>query len=196
MNYVLGEALLDWMLSVRRKAKIRRVMASVADTPELRAFWEEYSPRPPERDGEPHELIQLADDDGVMMLDYAPAQDVEFGKPRSTVARYDDDSINRYIWVIDRRGIPYIIEQSIPRLNDDKPKHTNLTGGGEAHIGGELWFADEESLFLSGGSGRYPPCDEIHLNDAVGVFKSYGYRVTSLGWDSNTGLARREYDGG
>ena len=62
-------------------------------------------------------------------------------------------------------------------------------------MGGELWFADEESLFLSGGSGRYPPSDETHLNDAVGVFKSYGYRVTSLGWDDERGEARRDYDG-
>ena len=168
-------------------------MASVADTPELRAFWEKYSPRQSALPCKPHELIQLTDADGVRKLGYAPTQDVKFGKPPRTATR--DDSMKCYIWIIDRRGIPYIFEQGLPNLNGYEPKHTNLTGGGEAHIGGQLWFADGESLFLSGGSGRYPPCDKTHLNDAVGVFKSYGYRVTSLGWDRSRGRARRDYDG-
>lgn len=180
-------------MSCRRKAKIRRVMASVTDTPELRVFREKYPPLPPERYGEPHELIQLTDADGVKKLGYAPAQDVRFGKPPSDATL--NDSVKRYIWVIDYRGIPYILERQLPKLSDYSPKHTNLTGGGEAHIGGELWFADEESLFLSGGSGRYKPHNATHLNDAVGVFKSYGYRVTSLGWDGERGEARRDYDG-
>lgn len=171
-------------------------MASVADTPELRAFWEKYQPHPPTLTPgyKSHELIQLTDADGVRELGYAPAQDVRFGKPPSTATR--DDSMKCYIWIIDRRGIPYIFEQPLPNLNDCLPKHTNLTGGGQAHIGGELWFADEESIFLSGGSSRYKPRNVTHLNDAVGVFKSYGYRVTSLGWDYSRGRARRDYDGG
>lgn len=169
-------------------------MVSVADTPELRAFREKYPPRPPERDGEPHELIQLTDADGVRKLGYAPAQGVILGKPPSAATQYA--RINLYIWIIDRYGIPYIVERPLIRLSGYSPKHTNLTGGGAAHIGGELWFADEDHLFLSGGSGRYPPRNEPHLNDAVGVFRSYGYRVTSLGWDYSRGRARRDYDGG
>lgn len=168
-------------------------MASVADTPELRAFWEKYSPRQSALDCELHELIQLTDADGVRKLGYAPAQGVILGKPPSAATQYARR--NLYIWVIDSQGIPYIVERKLTRLSGYSPKHTNLTGGGAAHIGGELWFADEDHLFLSGGSGRYPPRNEIQLNDAVGVFKSYGYRVTSLGWDRSRGRARRDYDG-
>ena len=66
---------------------------------------------------------------------------------------------------------------------DNLPKHTNLTGGGEAYVGGELWFASNDSLYVSGGSGRYPPIDSRQLEQAVGVFRHYGYEARSLGWD-------------
>ena len=56
---------------------------------------------------------------------------------------------------------------------------------------GEAWFSDSANLFLSGGSGRYPPLDERQLNDAVEVFGSYGYMVNSLGWDIQSGMAIR-----
>ncbi len=43
------------------------------------------------------------------------------------------------------------------------PKHTNLTGGGRAYLGGELWFTNNSEVYVSGGSGRYPPSDERQL---------------------------------
>ena len=102
---------------------------------------------------------------------------------------------NRYLWVIDRRGIPYILEQPLPETDGIDPKHTNLTGGENAYLGGELWFSDAQRLFLSGGSGRYPPVDANQLNDAVKVFESYRYGVTSLGWDFKNRRAWRYYRG-
>ena len=62
-----------------------------------------------------------------------------------------------YLWIIDLSGIPYILERALPELGGKLPKHTNLTGGTPASIGGELWFRTESSLFLSGKSGRYGP---------------------------------------
>lgn len=63
------------------------------------------------------------------------------------------------------------------------PKHTNLTGGGQAYLGGELWFTSATSIYLSGGSGRYPPLDATQLEEATEVFRSFGYEALSLGWD-------------
>lgn len=63
------------------------------------------------------------------------------------------------------------------------PKHTNLTGGGEAYLGGELWFFSVSRIYVSGGSGRYPPADARQLADAVLVFETLDYDVESLGWD-------------
>ncbi len=96
---------------------------------------------------------------------------------------------------MDDMGIPYIIEQPLPYLGNLVPKHTNLTGGANAYLGGEVWFLNSNSLFLSGGSGRYPPLHEQQLDDAADVFESYGYSVTSLGWDSEAGFANRVYHG-
>ena len=93
-----------------------------------------------------------------------------------------------YLWVIDLAGIPYILERALPELGGKLPKHTNLTGGKPASIGGEFWFRTQASLFLSGKSGRYGPRNEQQLADAVTVFEDYGYEVLSLGWED--GLPR------
>ncbi len=162
-------------------------MPQESPTPDLQAFWGRYQIQAPQRACLPHELLALV---GIRMLRRAPAKDVLWGKP-PRAAKWQGE--NTYLWVIDSRGIPYIIERSLPSLGNSLPKHSNLTGGRPDYIGGEIWFSNGDSLFLSGGSGRYPPLSESHLNDAVRVFESYDYRVTSLGWDPGTGKARRRY---
>ena len=116
----------------------------------------------------------------------APASGVKCGAPPLT----QHGVSKKYLWVIDTRGIPYVFEIDIALIGA-VPKHTNLTGGGEAYLGGELWFASESTLYLSGGSGRYPPRDATQLEEATNVFKSFGYDVTSLGWDYQEGKAKR-----
>ena len=156
-------------------------------------FRSQYAKRPPR--GRtfrpiPHEFDAWSDADGVAVLLKAPVQDLELGKPPR---KEGDDGVNRYIWVIDDEGIRYVIEQSIDG-RPNPPKHTNLTGGGEAYVGGELWFSNDTSIYLSGGSGRYPPRNELELENVVRVFASYGYAVTSLGWDKTTNRAKRHRD--
>ena len=101
-----------------------------------------------------------------------------------------DDRTNRYLWVIDTRGVPYTLDAPISAIGA-VPKHTNLTGGGQAYLGGELWFVSGTAVYISGGSGRYPPIDAAQLDEAAQVFRAFGYDVTSLGWDSQRGQARR-----
>ena len=85
---------------------------------------------------------------GLRLLGHAPAQDVDFGAPP---ASRKEEGRNRYLWVIDDQGIPYIKEIPLELLISEKPKHTNLTGGRPAYAGGELWFRTQEALFMSGG---------------------------------------------
>lgn len=66
------------------------------------------------------------------------------------------------------------------------PKHTNLTGGGEAYLGGELWFCSVSRIYVSGGSGRYPPANARQLADAVLIFETLAYDVESLGWNGDS----------
>ena len=79
----------------------------------------------------------------------------------------------------------------MPILDHSLPKHTNLTGGAHAYLGGEMWFVSDIALYISGGSGRYPPENRTQLDEASRVFESFGYEVISLGWDDALGMPRR-----
>lgn len=83
-------------------------------------------------------------------------------------------------------SIPAILELAVvsPALESGRAKHTNLTGGGKAACGGELWVDPvvHSKLYVNGGSGRYGPTTTAQLDDAIGVFRSRGYEVVSFGW--------------
>ena len=166
---------------------------SHASTGVLDEFRHRHPLRSPPSSVHPHEDIPLGAEDGLRVLETAPAIDVEIGFP--PVSRDDMDSTNRYLWVIDQRGVPYTIERPLAAIEGNEPKHTNLTGGKQAYVGGEMWFASGEALYLSGGSGRYPPTDARQLKETVQVFESLGYKVRSLGWDQDAGRALRHWEG-
>ena len=157
-------------------------------TQELDDFRGRHSLRPREFVRFEREAVQLNLSNGLRLLGPAPADDFLPGTPPSSST---DATANRYLWVIDAKGIPYIIESPIAVLGNELPKHTNLTGGKDAYLGGEMWFASSMALYISGGSGRYPPVDGTQLEEAVQVFHAFGYDVTSLGWNQGTGRARR-----
>ena len=124
----------------------------------------------------------------VEILRQAPNNDaVTAIGPVSRAAAND----GRHLWVIDDRGLPYILEVPMPECGWGPPKHSNVTAGRPACIGGELWFVDPESLYVSGGSGRYPLRTAEHLEDAVNIFRAFGYSAVSLGWDDGIGKPRR-----
>lgn len=141
------------------------------------AFLAKYPPHSPVSPYTCRQAKRVAE---MRRLSRAPASDVATGGMPPLYR--DGPSSYRYLWVIDATGIPYIRECSHPLLCGDLPKHTNLTQGGEASIGGELWFKTCSSIFVSGGSGRYPSICPQRLIDAVSVFENYGYTVESLGW--------------
>lgn len=157
-------------------------------TPALDKFRSSYKLRNPEKpDNHPHESKKIESKDGLAFLRPAPASGVKFGNPQKP----EDPARNTYLWIIDDRGIPYLIDCRMAILYCHRPKHTNLTGGRSAYIGGELWFSDPNSIYVSGSSGRFHPSDEQQLDAAIGVFSSFKYIVTSLGWNQEAGHARR-----
>ena len=161
----------------------------MAGTFSIQAFRTKYAPpRKSVRPARPDETVSLTNA-GLRRLGRAPATGIQLGSP----PRSRSEFTNRYLWVIDDSGIPYVREIPIPALHGRLPKHTNLTAGGVAYVGGELWFSDYSCLFVSGGSGRYPPRNAEHLDDAVQVFAFYGYGVTSLGWDIDNDAAQRVF---
>lgn len=118
----------------------------------------------------------------------APATGISLGKPRESRSA---PGINTYLWVIDENGIPYVLDEELVELNGRRPKHTNLTSGGVAFVGGEMWFEAADKMWISGSSGRYHPLSAEQLEDSVKVFESHDYSVWSLGWDFVNDRANR-----
>lgn len=147
-------------------------------------FREMYPARAPRANAikNDEELRLLTRDEG---LDYF---DISLGaraKKGSIPTTYPTE--NPYLWVIGKEAMPAAIEtlEIGLQLESKIIKHTNLTGGADAHCGGEVWFIDDKTIVISGSSGRYGPDrnDGQKLADAAEVFKEQGYTVAHLGMD-------------
>ncbi|MGN6307106.1 MAG: hypothetical protein ACTHNH_19980 [Mesorhizobium sp.] len=97
---------------------------------------------------------------------------------------------SKYLWVIAEDAVPFGKECGA----EVDIKHTNLTAGGKAFCGGEVWFADKESIYLNGGSGRYP-CedDEILLESVKSFYMDIGYRIAIPPFDEDVGQRPRVF---
>src|ERR1035437_5937410 len=115
----------------------------------LRDFRGKYLGRLPQRECSAHEVITLEGCHGVRFLKEAPTAGIVHGRP--PVGR-EDPGDPPYLWVIDDSGVPYILDQPVIVLGYSGPKHSNLTGGGQAFVGGELWFKSDQELVVSGAS--------------------------------------------
>lgn len=98
-----------------------------------------------------------------------------------------------FLWVALKDKIKIITEKTNSTwiLTLKKAKHTNITGGGKAHAGGELWFIDNDSIVVTFSSGRYGPSSESELirmsSFMQKCLQSIKYSAKILGWDSGIG---------
>ena len=65
-------------------------------------------------------------------------------------------------------------------------KHSNLTGGGSAFVGGEVVFLGEETIAITGNSGRYRLRSGSELKAIESAFAESGYNVWSMGYNQDT----------
>jgi hypothetical protein len=156
----------------------------------LTEFQASYTPQPPRKFPEhPNQILPVAV--GEDNLSPAPREDARFGNP--PVNPPPPFGENTYLWVITGEGIPHILEND-PRKDShglERLTHTNLTGGGPAYRGGEIWFKSETGFWLSGHSGRYMPQSEAQLLGVIAICNAGGYHVLSLGWDEERNLPIR-----
>lgn len=161
-------------------------------TPCLSHYRQEWPVRPYEdsRIGGPDELRDVTQELEVALFRMAPIVSwIEGAPPVGTKA-----GGQKYLWVIRSSGMPYAQESGPLGLSiagRGRLAHTNLTGGEDAHCGGELWFRGECDIWLTGGSGRYPPRCQEELEAVVAAICCAGYTVRSAGWsDEICGPAR------
>ena len=160
------------------------------------AYRERYAVRAPDLNRQifADEVRLLSAEEGLEQLRPAPAQNPKIGTPPSLSA---STGANKYLWVVARNDVPIALEELKPgvTLQRGRLAHTNLTGGQSAHCGGELWFLDDSTVILNGGSGRYPPQSSTELMDVAEGFKQAGYRSASMGWDTERNLPHRTLRG-
>jgi hypothetical protein len=131
------------------------------------------------------ELIQMQTADGRKDLPEAPLDKRTLigsaGLPNSR----GNAPQARHLWVIESAAVPYALEACAwgAGLESGVIKHSNLTGGGVAHSGGEIWFVDERSIIVNANSGRYGAQSEKEFELVVAAFLDCGYNVASMGFD-------------
>jgi hypothetical protein len=88
---------------------------------------------------------------------------------------------HKYLWIIDQKGLRVILERT---SNPDAVRgyvcHTNITGGGKALQGGELWFDFSGTIYLNYKSGRYGANSEEHREAVLEYFQRLGFTVVQL----------------
>lgn len=132
------------------------------------------------------ELDRMPDDELQFWTDGEAALDLDPVPPMLE----DDDAFPTHLWVIRADDVVYSPERC--GYGEERPsgriKHTNLTGGDQAHSGGELRFLGENTVAVNGFSGRYGPKDEEELQHVVDAFSRSGYRVFWTGYDADTAV--------
>jgi hypothetical protein len=157
----------------------------------LAGYRKKFSARAPNLAGKKSddELRQFTDADGLRDMTLPPAIEVLPGEP--PLSRGNGKF--KYLWVITPSAVPLILEDGEAGRATVRgyAAHTNLTGGSDAHSGGELWFRDDRSFWISGGSGRYGPRSAEEMNAVVESFRAAGYAVASFGWSEETHTPQR-----
>lgn len=159
---------------------------------EIAEFTARHAVRDPHpRPDDAHDAHRLlSTDDGVAFMPCAGTM---------TPAPRPGDPDSRHLWVIREASLPVILETAPevrpPPLSLAVAKHTNLTGGGPAACGGEVWVdeVDQDKLFVNGGSGRYPARSAEELMNAENVFREFGYTVVGAGWSEENDWPQRVF---
>lgn len=188
-------------------------------TEEAFALCRRRIPLRPRHHGEGRALDQMTEADGLTLwMDGPLAGDIARSGVRSPGATDLPDELRRWIkiprdvameaeggpwrhdlWVIRRLDVVTAPEdcpfgQARPEQGG-KVKHTNLTGGSDAHCGGELIKIGASALLLDGSSGRYPPRTSEELLAAIAAFRDSGYAVWYMDFDVDTNTPLRFHQG-
>lgn len=137
------------------------------------------------------ELRRIEQDEGILELSISPAKGIVTGCCPTSRQDAHEANTTKYLWVVAKINMPVALEHPAngTTLARGRLAHTNLTGGEDAHTAGELWFCDEGTIVINGGSSRYKPRSSEELMSMARSFKAAGYKVANMGWDE-TGPVR------
>lgn len=116
----------------------------------------------------------------------------KFSIPEEMIRPYssniDDQLARKYLWSVDKDGIRLMREKSgVPGLGrGGDVTHTNLTGGGVARAGGEVWFTGTNSVRLNAASRAYgmghsiAPLTRGEYASVIRMWRNLGYKVEAV----------------
>lgn len=144
-----------------------------------------FSARGPDLDNKRSndELEAITEAEGKLDMPVSPALGIRQGEPATSRA---NPGTNKYLWVVGCQDVPIAIEDNRDirtRPSRGRLSHTNLTGGADAHAGGEVWFISADAVCINGGSSRYRPRSADELRAIARGLARMGYRVGNLGMD-------------
>lgn len=165
-------------------------------SPHFDAYRAKHDEQPPDLQkqrfaDEVHDLSGNADVGSVVV---PPVAAVLRGEPRRD---WTSRPAATHIWLVLYEDVRLALEEGTSGRTTARGRlaHTNLSGGSPAFAGGELWFRDESSVWLTGGSGRYPPRSAEELDDLSAAYRAAGFTVCCAGWDSEIAGPARIFRG-
>lgn len=171
-------------------------MLTALATPNFDSYRTQFSARLPDltRKQYDDEEADVSSHNDVYSLPHAPAGNHLRGTP-PTEPRSAGEKM--HIWLVLPEDVVFSEEAGHSGASTQRKRlsHTNLSGGNPAHCGGELWFRDEGSIWITGGSSRYAPRSDEELHSLAQSFVDSGYSVCSCGWDSDNAMPARFFRG-
>jgi hypothetical protein len=91
------------------------------------------------------------------------------------------------LWVVTKEHVLHALEACDfgAKREAGAAKHSNLTGGGRAFVGGELIFLNEATIAVTGSSGRYRLRSSGEMTAIERAFVESGYNVWSMGYNQD-----------
>jgi hypothetical protein len=126
---------------------------------------------------------QMAAEDGLESWVDGPIVDqMEEPAERPT---FDGKPANQHLWIVTAEDVLHAPEVCVfgQQRGADLVKHSNLTGGSSAFVGGEVVFLDETSIAITGSSGRYRLRSSEEMKAIEIAFAESGYNVWSMGYN-------------
>ncbi|PAX09011.1 hypothetical protein CKY28_06670 [Sphingomonas lenta] len=133
------------------------------------------------------ELVQLGELDGLQLWKDG------LGAIKGELPIIDPKPSASHLWVVRTDDVVHASENTPfgASLESKVIKHSNLTGGANAHCGGELLFLCDNVIALTGSSGRYGPNSAAEMTAVARAFRASGYGVWSYGFSEETMTAYR-----
>lgn len=134
------------------------------------------------RDGETHraefeEYIHdgIENDKPKPHQNYVELSDAEVEARIKIDGRYQEKC---FLWVLDEVSIKMVREKTrnvLRALNPEHVCHTNLTEGGTAFVGGELFFGEDGKIYVNYFSDRYGNPTSVQWQTVLTYLRRVGY---------------------